>query len=124
MPTSYQDQLGRLYDLSDVGNALIKYALTLIPSNKIQGGYNMWVPYPANHFAFRVQLRVKNIRFSVRGLPGEFEARAELPLKRGWGRAYSEFVVERPDQLLAASSYLARSAELYRLGRHRLGRAA
>jgi hypothetical protein len=124
MPKSYESDVSRLHDLSDVCKALVKYGLSLMPGNELSGGYGMWVPYPGNHFAFRVQPRVQNIRFSVRGTPNEFVMFPELQLKWGWGRAYSEFVVSRPDQLYAACSYLKRSYELHQLGRNRFGRAA
>ena len=121
MFTSYQDGLNALSnEPSIVSAALIAFALSEFPANRIERrNYYLWVAYPNNYFAFRVQLRLDNTRFSVRGQPGEFQSRPELPLIRGRGGAYTEFVVSRSEQLLAACGYLARAAELYRLGRNR-----
>jgi len=119
--TSYQHLLDELpKDVSVVGGALIIYALSMFSTNTIERrSYYLWVAYPDNYFAFRVQIRVGNIWFSIRGQPREFQPRPELPIRYGRGSAYSEFVVAAPEQLAAACGYLARAAELYRLGRNR-----
>ena len=124
MPRSYQADMSRLRNLSQVGTAAMYYALSLTPNNELRGGYSFWVPYPSNFFAFRVQPRVQNARFSLRGTPNEFLILPELPLSWGRGHAYSEFVLARPDQLYAACSYIRRAEELFRLGRNRFKRAA
>lgn len=124
MARTYQADMSRLRSLSQIGSALIDYALSLTPNNELRGGYALWVPYPSNFFGFRVQRRVQNIRFSVRGTPNEFLILPDLPLSWGRGHAYSEFVLATPNQLYAACSYIRRAHELFRLGRNRFGRAA
>ena len=115
-----EQEISQLNELKHVGLALVQFATSLVEGTSFQEHEHRWVARPNNFVTFEVHWqRARNIALSLRGNPNEFAALPELPLKAGMG-GYSECRITDPKQLHAASSYIARAAELSRRGRTRV----
>jgi len=106
------EELKEIPALAATGEALARYALSLIPGSsfvkmrKPRG----WVCKP-NFIAFEIQSRRrKQIKFTIYRVPYDYEEYPVLPLQSTRNYSYHEFVVETPRQLGAAAVYIARAA--------------
>lgn len=112
------DEMEKLRTLGDIGSALVQYTTTLTEGRFERGG-SEWVYRPANFVVFRMQWkRNQDIVVTLRGIPREFEACKELPLRHGRA-TYSRCTVSDPRHLRAAACYIARAHELWQRGRSR-----
>lgn len=117
---SLKEEISNIPELKCVGLALLEFSEALIDGTEFQAHDRRWVSRPHNFVTFEVHWqRAKNISISLRGNPTEFVQLSELPLKAGMA-GYSECKVTSPKQLHAASSYIARAAELYQRGSKRV----
>ncbi len=114
-----KDDIAKIPELKNIGLALVEFAVSLFPGTQFEAHGERWVSRPNNFITFEVhRQRTRNITMSLRGNPEEFLALPELPLNAGMA-GYSECKVVSPNQLAAASSYVAHAAKLYQRGRGR-----
>ncbi|WP_434148693.1 hypothetical protein ACR2R6_15685 [Methylocaldum gracile subsp. desertum] len=117
---SLEEEISKVTELKHVGLALLQYVQSLVEGTEFQAHERRWVARPHNFVTFEVHWqRARNITISLRGNPSEFIQFSELPLKGGMA-GYSECKVTSTNQLRAASSYIARAAELYKRGSRRI----
>lgn len=115
-----RDDIAKISKLKNLGLALVDFAESLFSGTQFEAHGDRWVARPNNFVTFEVHwARAKNIALSLRGNPDEFVSLPELPLKAGMA-GYSECKISSSRQLAAASSYIARAAELYERGSGRI----
>lgn len=118
MPTTLQNELKKIPELEQSALQLVNLAYSLFPNTSLKKKGRRWV-FDPNFVTFQVQhARARNIAITLRGNPDEFPHHSAPKLKPDQA-GYSIFRFSDPSQLSAASDYIKRAAELYKLGRNR-----